>query len=513
MCVLLLFIVFKLPHLHYPYYWDESWPYASAISEMCNHGISLLPTALPPELSRGHPLFFHCAAATWMKIFGPSHVSMHSFALTISLLTLVSVHEICLRFFGRPAAVISAVLLATLPVFYIQSSFVLCEILVPMLSLLSIYYYTREKYIASAFTLTCLLFTKESGIVALAVIGMDALITLFNKDLPLRSRWVRLASVAVPFLLILSFFILQRIQLGWFFFPLHMERIELKWGTVWYQFRYNALINTFNDQSKALYYVLLLILSIAAAVKTRNVRYAVFLLPAAVLYLLVDDRRGGEINFSWLLLSLLIITVVIMFWVLRSLDNGADRQGQKMIILTGGFVLLYFCFEAVNFYTYRYSLTAFIPMMLLLAIWYGQLIGHIHKALIYPVILLVVGIGWLAYQRNDGHCEVDPEAFNAVDVQQKAVDFVIGHYPADTYISSGSSLLCRHITDPPTGFLGNHPPFLKAHVRWVYDGDTRVAVFDNIEADARYEALKKDPAFHLAYRYQSGKVWTEVYQR
>ena len=78
--VLLVFVIFKIPHLFYPYYWDESWPYAPAIREMLHHGISLMPDAVNPELSRGHPLFFHAIAALWMKIFGSSHFAMHSFS-------------------------------------------------------------------------------------------------------------------------------------------------------------------------------------------------------------------------------------------------------------------------------------------------------------------------------------------------------------------------------------------------------------------------------------------------
>ena len=70
--VLLVFIILKLPHLDYLFYWDESWPYASAVNEMYQKGVSLSPIALGGEISRGHPLFFHAAAATWMNIFGDS---------------------------------------------------------------------------------------------------------------------------------------------------------------------------------------------------------------------------------------------------------------------------------------------------------------------------------------------------------------------------------------------------------------------------------------------------------
>lgn len=79
LAVLGVFIAFKIPHLFYPYYWDECWPYATAIKAMCDNGLSFMPDAIEANLSRGHPLFFQVIAAGWMKIFGASHLAMHSF--------------------------------------------------------------------------------------------------------------------------------------------------------------------------------------------------------------------------------------------------------------------------------------------------------------------------------------------------------------------------------------------------------------------------------------------------
>ena len=141
--VLTVFIICKIPHLYYPYYWDESWPYAVAVKDMYKHGISLMPSAVDPELSRGHPLFFHAVAATWMNVFGSSPLAMHSFALTISILFLISIYEAGLKLFNQRVAMISLVLIAAQVVFFVQSSFVLFEVLIAFLSFLSLYFYVR----------------------------------------------------------------------------------------------------------------------------------------------------------------------------------------------------------------------------------------------------------------------------------------------------------------------------------------------------------------------------------
>ena len=61
--MLLLFLLYKLPFMALPYYYDEAWPYAVAIRTVHANGLSLLPTALDPELSRGHPVMFHFLGA------------------------------------------------------------------------------------------------------------------------------------------------------------------------------------------------------------------------------------------------------------------------------------------------------------------------------------------------------------------------------------------------------------------------------------------------------------------
>ena len=180
--VLIIFMICKLPSLSYPYYWDESWPYAPAIQAMYHHGISLSPSAIDPELSRGHPLFFHAIAAAWVNIFGSSHLSMHSFALTISLLFLIAIYETGLRLFNQRVAVMGVLLVATQVCFFIQSSFVLFEVLVAFLCFLSIVLYSRDKYFLTALCLCLLFYTKESGLIAGFVLGMHALIGLFNKN-------------------------------------------------------------------------------------------------------------------------------------------------------------------------------------------------------------------------------------------------------------------------------------------------------------------------------------------
>ncbi|MCW3122785.1 MAG: hypothetical protein JWQ38_2277, partial [Flavipsychrobacter sp.] len=232
--VLAVFIICKIPYLNYPYYWDECWPYATAIKWMCDHSISLMPTALDPELSRGHPLFFHIIAALWMRIFGDSHIAMHSFALSIAVLFLIAIYEAGLRLFNERVASLGLLLVVTQVVFYVQSSFVLFEMLIAFLAFLSLFFYATGRYLLTALCLTMLFFTKESGLIVGFVLGLHAIFCLFSKNVDRRSAWSAFASVAVPCILIFIFFLIQKHVRGWYVFPLYASIVEHNWGAFWY---------------------------------------------------------------------------------------------------------------------------------------------------------------------------------------------------------------------------------------------------------------------------------------
>lgn len=509
--VLAVFIAFKIPHLFYPYYWDESWPYAVAIKEMYIHGISLMPTALDPELSRGHPLFFHAIAAMWMSVFGPSLVSMHSFALTISVLFLIAIYEVGLKLFNQRVATMALCLVATLVVFFVQSSFVLFEMLIAFLCFLSIAFYTLNKHVLTAVCLTAVFYTKESGLMVGFLLGIDALISLFNKQYDWKVRMYKLLSVGVPCILIGVFFLLQKHIRGWYIFPLYNDIIEHRWGNIWYNFRINGLHTTFTYDSKYLHFVILLLVVLIGAIKKRSVKYLAPVPVAILLFLLVDDRRGGEVMFSGLLLTLLVLSIVYMFYLFQNIKLYDNKRQEQFVVLCGTFVFLFICFSSLNFFTYRYLLAALIPLFFFVAVVINQYLDRSYPVLFYPVLLLLLGASTYSFCMNDSYGDSDLGAFKGMDVQQQEVDFLLKHYPDSTYIGCGSFLSRQHLIDPASGFLHGAPAF--KHVKWEFDENTQIIVFGSIETDYRYDEKRKDTVhFKRQFRYQQGPIWTEIYK-
>ncbi|MBC7553146.1 MAG: hypothetical protein H7257_04130 [Taibaiella sp.] len=509
--VLAVFIAFKIPHLFYAYYWDESWPYVPAILEMFRNGVSLLPTAIDAELSRGHPLFFHAAGALWIHIFGSSHVAMHSFALLISVLFLIVIFEACLRLFNVRVAVISLLLVVTQELFFVQSSFVLFEILVAFLAFSSIFLYVRGRYLPAFLCLTMLFYTKESGLVVGAVLGIDSIFNLFNKDEAIKLRWFRLASVAGACAMIGVFFLLQKLTRGWYVFPLYTDTLLFHWNDFWFRFRMNSIRDTFDQNSQYRVFVGLLLLAVVAAVKNSSYKYLALFLPALCIYYFVENVRAESLAPGYKAFILFACGSIFFLLVYSTRSLFAHKQQRRFILLSGIFILLFLNFSTLAYFSSRYLVVAIIPVLVLTAIFFDMLLNNTYKALYYPLLLLIVATGYNSFKHSTGHGDIRLGAFKALTVQQRIVQYMEDNNYYGKKIYSISFLTREHLADPATGFLKSATVF--PFVSTSLGTDTDFAIFDNIEADENYDRFRRDSSMKLIYRTQEGDVWSEIYQK
>ncbi len=291
--VLVVFVALKIPCLHYAYFWDESWPYAVAVKAMYNHGISLMPNAIDAEISRGHPLLFHALAAGWMHLFGSSYTAVHCFPLVISVLMLISIYEAGLKLFNQRVAMMALLMAAIQVTFYVQATFLLFEVMVALLVFVSLYFYARDKYVLTALCLTALFYTKESGLMAGFVLGMDALIGLFKKGVVRRVAVSRFLSVAVPCVLIVGYFIVQRYVRGWFLFPFYGNLIVNKWSLFIYNFRAGPISAEFLKDKRYFYFIIVMAVAVIAGVKNKKPGYAAYFRPGDIYLLSCGTRMHG----------------------------------------------------------------------------------------------------------------------------------------------------------------------------------------------------------------------------
>jgi len=467
-----------------------------------------MPNAIDAEISRGHPLFFHAMAAAWIHIFGASHIAMHSFALFISVLFLIAIYEAGIRLFNERVAIMALILVATQVVFFVQSSFVLFEVLVAFLAFVSMYFYVKDKYLLTALCLTALFYTKESGLIMGFVLGVDSIAGLFSKSNDWKTRLYRLLSVSAPCILIMVYFIIQKQVRGWYIFPFYHDLIEYNWNPWFYNFKMNCLRNSFWDHLRYYYFDLLLLLSIIAAIKNKSYKYLVFLIPGIIIYCMIDDKRSRLLA-GQLFLVLFFLSIILLLYVLSTLKVFANTRQKRFIVLSAVFIPCFFCFSCMNFFTYRYLLAAFIPLLFFTAVMYDKLIERSYPVLFYPVLALVLAISFFSFKTDEGHGDSDIGAFTGIAIQQDVVDYLEQNNLYDKTIGCDGFLELEHLLNPATGFLHSDKAFKKGS----YNLDADYVVFDNLESDPKYLQIKNNPAFYVVHRYEKNGLWDEIYKR
>ena len=219
--------VYVALHLYYdlfslPYFWDELGVYSRAAIHMYEHGLGFLPKALPDELSRGHPLLIPLIFATSFKLFGCTVTVAKLTAACIYTTGIYYLYRILLFKFKPWQACIFAVLIAVQPCFLAQSVLVLPEAPLMVCSIAACYYFIRGKYGAVSIALCAALFIKESAIILPFIFFIvDLIVNPYKYRSLLYLVFIPLASISL-------FFLVQYLQRGYVFYPLHTGLVKLE---------------------------------------------------------------------------------------------------------------------------------------------------------------------------------------------------------------------------------------------------------------------------------------------
>jgi 4-amino-4-deoxy-L-arabinose transferase-like glycosyltransferase len=505
--VLIVFIISKIPALHYPFFWDESWSYAPGVRLMYDHGPSLMPNAINTDFSRGHPLLFYAAAAAWMKLFGISHIAQHCFGLFISCLTLIAVHETCLRLFNRRMAVIALLLVVTQLIFFVQSTLLLPEIMVALLALLSIYYYAQRKYMSTFLSLSALMLTKESGATIGLVLGIHALWSLPDKSTPVGQKLKNLLSVTGAGVVIVIFFLVQKKLNCWYLYPEHMSYINADWEMYKGKLRFCTEI-IFRHQYRYIFFSFIALLSLRASVSRKDFRLA---LPLAVYILLFisSNEYMGYIT-RRLLLPFILTVIIYTFYQATRLQNNSKQQSNFILLSVFAFVT-YVSFCCINFFTDRYLLTALIIALVISAYLADMFIDKL-RSFVYPLtIVITLAIAAVSFTNSHGIGDVGLQMYKAMEVQQAVVDYMENNNLYEHNIAAPSSLNRVHLTQPYTGFLRSGKTFKS--VNYTMEPTTEYLIIDNIEPDTSIHKSQLEQQFTKAYSVAKGEAWAEIYKR
>lgn len=452
--IVLVFVIVKIPFLFLPYYWDEAWPYSVAIHTLVDNGLSFLPNAIPSDVSRGHPLMFHFLAALWMKIFGSGFVSGHSFSLFVSVILIVTIFIFCKTFFSERTGIISCILFCTQSAFLAQSVFLLPEVLLTLWTLLCFYFFLKKNKLWYVVFATFLLLTKESGAVLIGILFVWQLtqVTFFEKK---KIKIILQESMffLLPFVIASVFFIAQKIQHGWFFFPHHIHLISLTWKTL-------------NEE-----------------------------LPNAAAYLFIYYGRNG--------FSLFIIAALVLFFIRK--EKFIENE-KNILLLFGCFILCFLFFSSSFFFIPRYLLTIFPPLIIAGTVCIDKIFSK-YK-IVYPLIvtgLVITNIFFCFHKPETGEFKY----LCFVKVQQQMVDYCEKKNLFAKHIYA-NFVLRTDLKEPYAGYISEKP---FTNTQEYFSINTEYCIFSNEEFDKeKFKTLLQENNLKLIQRFEADYAWSEIYE-
>lgn len=453
-------IIFKIPDLKLPFYWDEAWPFSHAIFKLYEHGLSFSPDAIPTEISRGHPILFHFLMVLWMNIFGTSLVAMNSFPLFLSVILLLATFFVGKGLFNKETGLIATLLLGFQAIFVAQASFLLLEVQLSLFLLLMFYFHIKRKYIWFVIFGAAALLTKETAVFGIATLMIWEFARLFfpkgycNNFKQFLSREIILL---VPVGIAAIYFVAQKLIHGWFFFPIHVDFISWE----------------FQDIREKLW--------------------------VSIGFIFFEQGR-------YIITLLLIAILAFRYYFLRKKFERKDWEVTQLLML---FIILFIIFSSINFLSDRYLLCT-IPFFLLVFAYAMEDTFKFRPyfTVIGTLIIIAILSDFLTQIENTQDSTLGYR--DQVEVHQKMVQYCEDQnlHNEDIYTHF---LMQVNLSSPYAGYLSNTSKRFTA-VSDQFNPDTDYCIFSNIEYSPEFSRIKKWYNLELEKKYRENLAWVELYR-
>lgn len=454
-----ILLVIKIPDLFLPCFWDEACPYSVAIYDLYNHGLSISPGAIDPEVYRGHPILYHFLQVLWMKIFGSSLPVAKTFPLFVSVMLLITIFQFCKRIFNEKIAITAVIFILIQPVFLAQATFLLPEMLLALFAMLTLYGYINGNKILYLLACSALMMTKETGVVLFIAIMLFHLIDFFrSKDRRFFPFLKSSLFLMIPILPVAAFFIAQKIIHGWFLFPFHIELLDNSnlAGKIFRRFEF-IFFNKAN-----------IILFIVAA----------------------------------------IFLILSIYRIIKKRGLNLSLKQENFFIIFAIFAPLFIVFCAINFFTPRYTLCIMPMVMIVYA--YCTLSLFNFKPLLSLIPICGMIISFFFINLNPGNsCDHTLAYRNAIYCHSEAVKYLEDHDYYDKHILT-HFLMRVNLGHSSAGYRSNNIVF--PNVTATHNENTEYFIISDTEYSTFHE-LKGDDNLQLIKRFEKGRAFTEIYKR
>jgi hypothetical protein len=458
--IIVVLVIIKIPYLTLPFYWDEAWSYAPAVYDMHDKRFALMPGTADPQLTRGHPLLFYFVSATWMNVFGSTLLSVHFLCLLISAVTLLALYSLCLFLFGFETAIIATLFMAAQAMFMAQSTLLLPEMFLALLTLLSVLTYFKKHWGWFALFASATVMTKETGFVLIAMFIFDrTFLALFFCDAKQKVGkvfFVEMGWILIPCLVFSGFLVIQKLRHGWFFFPRHMGMININIHHVWRSF----------------------------------------------------------ITYSWKLVAqngrvLLLAAIVAGGLSIVCQKRFVSKQDLHRLLFFAFFALGYMLFCSINFFTDRYLLSVLPFYLMTGAFFVFKLFGNNKVVTSAAVICMLSVFSWKTILTYSGESDVSLGLINTVKLHKSVVNYCEKNNWQDRKLFAGF-LMVHYLSNPTLGYLVEPAnPFRNVSYS---RQNCEYLIFYSNEYDPERESVKRDSRYELVRKFEQGGAWAEIYR-
>ena len=509
--ILFLILVFsgilKWEHANLPFFWDEAWVYAPALKSMAQAGPSLLPGTISTDLSRGHPLLFHFLGGVWIKIFGDTNLSLHTYAYSLFSLVCLVIFNLVKEITKSPvSAILSVIFFSSQEIIFVQSVILTPEFLITLGICLWLWGWIKINLFVATLGLTIGLLSKESFLPLWLTALSISIIDLVSKNGIRKFPYLSLLPFLISGSILGIFYSFQYIRHGWILYPHHTEIIELR---EWYIFfNLDLFYQLFLvEQNRQLFWIFILIA--VSILIYRKKWLAVILLLTTMRLIYPVHFEASYINHprNWLFIGLHMVTLGFYLFQIRK-----KRNSEKVFVVIWALSLSYIVFSMINFFTQRYMIVIFSFM----SIYAGILVSYFRNS-ITKMLITITFTFVLLYQFHLNKDRVDNMVsdwrLSMIDALKAQVWFA--HLAENLTIYDQNiqmPFLNRNsLEEKSAGYRRTSIPF--TNLKYQYSpGINDFILFTTIEPDPNKEEILKTEKHIQIAEFKRGMVRYEFYK-
>lgn len=448
-----ILLVIKLPHLNLPYFWDEAWSYFPAINEMAKNGPSLLPGAIPINITKGHPQLFLSIGAMWMNFSSGSIFAMRILPMIISIGVLIISFLFMQINTDKGIAILIMLLISSQSLFLAQSSLLLPEMLMSFFLILSLYSFLNERYLLYGLFSTLMVQTKETALIFALIFGIFFLykILFYQKS---KKHWgANLIYVMLPGLFYVLFLGLHYYKFNSFFYSEHLSHVDMNWATI-------------TDKLERAFKVIF--------------------------------KEKGRLSIT----SFLLVFLLINIWKYKSTKNIQEN----LLILS--LILAFILFAAFNFFTLRYMLAPMLLFILMFGINLSNIkLGNTFKYLILIALSCICLRQSITKKKNS---DADLGYVEVVHVQKEMVQYCEKIALYDTPLALSFNMIFA-IREPELGYRSTKKQFTSIS-DWKHFDQTKYFIYESTFGGSKEITDYVKNNFTLIKSFENKHAWGYIYR-